>query len=144
MPDERPVDEADIRPAEDAASSSLRGPAKWVREESFWKDVTTRTLAGLIVAFVIWGVGVAIGVFDSEGAVEGFIRVLELIVITTGSFGFAAQLRLASRGESVFAPGQKSVRSSLALRFDALYFLIPAVLFAADFTLRSFTDTRIF
>ncbi len=48
-------------PADANQSSPLRWPGEWLRDQSFWRDVATRTLAGLIVALVIFAVGVTAG-----------------------------------------------------------------------------------
>ena len=112
--------------------------SKWVREETFWKDVTTRTLAGLIVVFVAWGVGIAAGVFTSEGALEGFMRVAELCAIGFGAAVVVAQFRAARRKESIFALGKPSSRSRRALYTDAVMFAILPTIVAVDFVSRSF------
>ena len=74
-------------------------PRTWFRDELFWRDVASRTIAGLIAAllaaFVIWGIGVAIGVFSSPGAVEGFISVLQLLIIFGALVSFVLELRVA-------------------------------------------------
>jgi hypothetical protein len=38
-------------------------PAKWVREESFWREMTTRTLSALVAAAVIFLAGRSAGLF---------------------------------------------------------------------------------
>ena len=49
-----------------------RWPLEWWVDSLFWRDVASRGLAGLIVVFVAWGVGVAAGVFSDPEVVQGF------------------------------------------------------------------------
>ncbi len=40
-------------------------PFKWFREESFWRDVTTRTVATLVSAGLIYAFGISVGIFKT-------------------------------------------------------------------------------
>jgi hypothetical protein len=82
-------------------------PLRWVREESFWRDVATRTAAGIIVAFLIWGVGVAIGAFQSPDAVQGFINALLLLMAVAFGLSGILMLHLAASRQSVRWPESK-------------------------------------
>lgn len=61
-----------------------RRPATWVREESFWRDVATRTLAALISALIIYLFAVAAGYIGRPSVwpviVAGGLPVLGLLV----------------------------------------------------------------
>lgn len=129
--------------AEPPQQPTPRGLSKWVREESFWKDVTTRTIAGLIVVMVVWGVGIVAGVFDSEGAIEGFIRVFEMIALVLSVMLFVAQWRLAEKEESIYAPGRKSGRSRAMLRLSAVPELVIGVALGVDLFFRAVLRTPI-
>lgn len=67
----------------------------WWLQETFWREMTTRTASALLAAFVIWGVAVAVGAFQSPDVVNGFGNLLELIVIVLALVSFYLQLMLA-------------------------------------------------
>jgi len=81
----------DIEPEKPKVSPWL-WPLEWWVDEKFWRDVATRTIAGLIVVFAVWGVGIAIGVFSKPEVIEGFIRVFLVLFLLALLFVTFAQL----------------------------------------------------
>lgn len=71
----------------------LSWPGKWVREESFWREMTTRTLSGLLVAAVV----ALAAVFAGFGTHEQRMSILVsagwiALIIVVASFLLVTQL----------------------------------------------------
>lgn len=60
---------------------------EWVRSESFWRDVASRALAGLIVAMVAFVAAIGGGLIDWRSTLPVVVAVL-LFVVPVG-FGIA-------------------------------------------------------
>lgn len=69
--------EPEPKPQADARSRAITWPAKWAREESFWREVATRTAAGTL-ALILLGVPTLI-VTAATGSLTG--EVLWTIVV---------------------------------------------------------------
>ncbi|PTT22794.1 hypothetical protein DBR36_01295 [Microbacterium sp. HMWF026] len=122
--------------ADDSRPLERRGLEKWVREESFWKDITTRTIAGLITVFTVWVVGVLTGVFNSEGALEGLMRLVELAVIASGLTIVILGSRLATKGRPIHSRGKQSDRSPASLWVPIAFVGLTTLVVIVDFASR--------
>lgn len=56
----------------------------WVREESFWRDVTARTFSGLLVVAVTFAAGWAGGYFDGPDGRYLFASVAGVVILFAG------------------------------------------------------------
>ncbi len=70
-------------PEEAPQSPFWRWPGEWARSQSFWRDVATRTVAGVIVVFLVWATGIATGLIAQPAVVAAFLHVLQGIAIIT-------------------------------------------------------------
>ena len=68
---------------------------EWVRSESFWRDVASRTLAGLIVTSIAFVAAIGGGLIDWRSALPVVVAVL-LFVVPVG-FGIAIAARIGRR-----------------------------------------------
>lgn len=81
-------------------------PFEWFADETFSRDVASRTLAGLIVLFVVWGVGIAAGVFTGARAIDAFRVILLLLALFWAVFTAIYMLRLGfSKGGPIRPSG---------------------------------------
>jgi len=63
-------------------------PAEWVKDEKFWRDVATRTAAGLIVGLIGYVFLVLQGVIQSPSFWDSIASFFAAIGITGASGGF--------------------------------------------------------
>jgi hypothetical protein len=82
---------------EKLVSKPWKWPGEWVRDASWWRDVSTRAVAGLIVVFIVWGVGIAVGAFSAPGAVTGFLNVTLVLLALLAIFVVVYQVRVLVR-----------------------------------------------
>ena len=75
----------------DSPAGAQRRPwlRSWVREESFWRDVTARALSGMLVVGVTFAAGWAGGYFDGPDRRYLLLNAAS-IVILCGGFAAAA------------------------------------------------------
>ncbi|THG30690.1 hypothetical protein [Naasia lichenicola] len=111
--------------------------ARWLTDESFWKDVTTRTMAGLIVVFVAWGVGVASGALSSVEGQHAFSNVLQLVFIFIGAV-FAVYLVRRGTDSTL----RTRVLGTIFVVCGALVFIVTGLL-VLDFVAREIVGSPI-
>lgn len=123
-------------------------PADWVRDENFWRDVATRTLAALIAAFIVWGIGVATGIFTGPHAVDGFLNVLQLMMIAAGIAISVTIIRALRRREPLPLRDDSDGRSFALSRSSSIMALVAELfllaVMIADFIGRNWFDVRFF
>lgn len=105
---------------EPPVSKPWKWPGEWVRDQGWWRDVSTRAAAGLIVVFIAWGVGVAVGAFSDPGVVAGFFNVLLAVMAIVCAFTLFYEIRVIIRH---FQGRPKSRRSATAETMPLWVFL---------------------
>lgn len=53
----------------------------WLREEAFWKDVTTRTLSGAVVVLLAYLAGMALGYLHTPYALDNLANGLAIAIL---------------------------------------------------------------
>ncbi len=95
--------------------------ARWIHDESFWKDVTSQALGGLVVvviAFIVAGLSGILGPSESVQRAVAFVVVaLALLVISV-----VASLRLMKLAERAISRTEKR---STALAILYVFVLFP-------------------
>ena len=80
-----------------AGAQRRRWLRSWVREESFWRDVTARALSGLLVVAITFTAGWAGGYFDGPDGKFLLINTASVGLLVAGFAGFAVGVAWVAR-----------------------------------------------
>lgn len=101
-------------------------PGEWFRDQSFWRDVGSRTLSGLIVLFFGYWAALLLGFIKSPDNFKNAFQVTAFVMIAVGTIVWNEKFPM------------KGMQSWLASRFTALAeFVRPAAVYLLAFAIHS-------
>lgn len=112
-----------VSDAEKPSSPWYRWPAEWSRDEKFWRDVGSRTLAGIIVVFVAWLGAIAFGYLQKPEFVHNLGNVLMILALIGIVLSIPAQISHALRLRRVKDEQWRIWAWSVALDIPAIFAL---------------------
>jgi hypothetical protein len=103
-------------------------PGQWVREESFWRDVATRTASGLLVVILVYAYGLAVGYFRTPQVVVQVLAYMGFGGLILFQLVLLVMSLLHNKLSNKYEPVLKRIRWALAisgvLMFPSMLILI--------------------